>query len=241
MRIRPLFFLVLVFFVACSGLNSNLNNNDVGGDKGGVIDPSLSGSGITAPSAEDIAASQPITGQIRVTMHDAPIEDKKVSHVYITIREVQIGSEEKGWIVLNSTPQEYDLLTLVNDVTAALGGATIAAGTYDQIRLILSEENRVIAEGIEQKLKTPSGQQTGIKLDGPFTVGSGEIVSVELDFDAQESIHWNSGQGFMLKPVIKILSVVSADGLFGARQISADTGGVVALPDGAMIQIPPGA
>lgn len=216
MRLR-IYLLALLFISACSS------------------SPSLS------PSA-DLSPIEPNpTGKVRVRMHDLPIEGFDVQQVLITILRVEIGSEERGWTVVNDTEQTHDLLTLVDNVSVVLGEVELAAGEYDQIRLILSEENAVIADGVSQPLKVPSGQQTGIKLDGPFTIGSGQIVEIVLDFDAQKSIHWNRGQGFMLKPVVQIESVTSGGGSFISGDVRAGEGGVLSLPDGFELRIPPGA
>lgn len=180
-------------------------------------------------------------GKVRVEMHDSPVGDYNISKVFVNILRVEIGSEARGWEVVNDEPRTYDLLELVDSVTAALGDVVLEAGTYDQIRLILDEDNYVVADGERHPLKIPSGQQTGIKLDGPFTVETGQVVEITLDFDPQRSIHWNRGQGFMLSPVIQIESVVSASGAFFSGEVTAAEGGVIALPDGFQLAIPPGA
>ncbi|MEJ2507668.1 MAG: DUF4382 domain-containing protein, partial [Ignavibacteriaceae bacterium] len=58
----------------------------------------------------------------------------------------------------------FDLLQLRNGANVLLGDAELQAGSYTQIRLIVTSENYVIVQGIKTLLTIPSGIQTGIKL-----------------------------------------------------------------------------
>ena len=55
-------------------------------------------------------------------------------------------------------------------------------------------------------LSTPSGQQSGLKLQAHFEVLSGQTADLVLDFDACKSVvkAGNSGQ-FILTPVVSVL------------------------------------
>ena len=156
--------------------------------------------------------------------------------VYITIDDLQICSnkgEPSGsdcnWMSIGPPegrpfPQTYNLLKLVNGVTEAIGSGEFSAGEYNQVRLIIGlqpefetnllgdfhpEANYVILNDGNDTvvtLKVPSGPQTGLKLVHPFTVGSGEIKELVLDFDACKSVvkAGNSGK-YILKPTIKVI------------------------------------
>ena len=88
-------------------------------------------------------------------------------------------------------------------------------------------------------LKIPSGDQTGIKLVGQFTVSGDGPTSLTLDFDASKSVHHSRGQGYTLKPTIKIIEVVTSE--LAAKEIRAAEGGEVHLLGKAALRIPPGA
>jgi hypothetical protein len=140
---------------------------------------------------------------------DFPLNGDEISSVIIDIQEVQVYDKDGNSFIVNEEPIEVDLLMLVNNVTALIGEDLLPSGEYNEIRLILGNNNRVIADGDEEPLKVPSGQQSGIKIKGEFELKDGRITQVQLDFQADKSIHYNSGQGYILRPVIKITSAAS--------------------------------
>src|SRR6185369_8514400 len=75
-----------------------------------------------------------------------------------------------------------------------------------EIRLILmSSGNKFIREdGSVCELKTPSAQQSGLKIKLPntFTIESGLRYSVHLVFDIEKSVVEQGNGGCLLKPVI---------------------------------------
>lgn len=99
---------------------------------------------------------------------------------------------------------KFDLLTLQNGKTADLGVSELPAGHYGQIRLKL-ESASLVVNGEEQSLKVPSGAQSGLKINGGFEVVADKTLSLTIDFDAGKSLKETKGQGWILKPVIKLL------------------------------------
>jgi hypothetical protein len=125
------------------------------------------------------------------------------------------ATEETGsWVTLVDEAQAFDLLTLQNGVSAALGDALIEPGQYDQIRLIVSEAS-VVVDGETHDLDIPSGEQTGFKLSYDYEVVSGGSYELMLDFDAHESIRQRGNGQYALQPVITVA-------YFGAPQIHTD-------------------
>jgi hypothetical protein len=108
-----------------------------------------------------------------------------------------------------------------------LGEQELEAGVYRQIRLILGNDNTVVIEGEEYALQTPSGQQTGIKINIDAGIQNGFVYELALDFDANRSVVTTGqtpvGAPFLLTPVIRAYA-------------TAETGiisGVVATEDDA--------
>ena len=158
---------------------------------------------------------------------------------------------EAGWseIVL-ATPKKVNLLELTNGVLYELGEVALPAGTYQQIRLVLVDNkdrpmaNSVVPTGgAEIELKTPSGQQSGLKLNANVAVGAGETADVVLDFDACKSIVPRGNGDYNLKPVISVIPLISAGTISGyvdpallddGVEITAQSGGEVVkatIPD----------
>ena len=199
------------------------------------------------------SASSDGQGTLRMSLTDAPA---CYDHVYVTVQQVRVhqsGSADApdgGWIDIPlAAPQRVDLLTLTNGVLSELGQTELPAGTYHQIRLVLAANgnsapyaNAIVlagdATGTEIPLKTPSGQQSGLKLNAQLEVEANELLDVVLDFDACKSIvkAGNSGQ-YLLKPVIAVFPLVGTSGeavegyvapaIAAQASVSVQQGGVV--------------
>lgn len=208
-KAAPLMILViLIFFLwACGG----------GGSSGSATSSTSSGS----------------PGSLSLTMVDAP--GGTYQAVYVTIKEVQVcmrtmvpcdedDDDDCGcrWKTVATLNQTFNLLELVNGVVAALGTTDLAAGTYNQMRLLLHDEPDdslnlfddphpwpqylIDEDGDAQEMKVPSGYQTGIKLVHPFVIENNLTTELILDFDVARSVvkAGNSGK-YLLKPTIKVI------------------------------------
>jgi len=150
---------------------------------------------------------------------DAPLDWATVDEMRVTISGVEISRSEDSWLSLIDSVQEVNLLELQNNVFITLGVKEIAAGTYEQLRLILDvsepENNAIVfTDQSVQPFKVPSGGQTGIKIIGPIVVEEGKTTSVLLDFDAQSSVNELSNGDLLLKPTIKILDTLISENTY---------------------------
>ena len=155
---------------------------------------------------------------MRLALTDAPACG--YDHVYVTVQKVRVhksasaGDNEAGWseVVLNPA-QRVDLLSLTNGVLADLGQTPLPAGRYTQMRLVLAANDAgnpmanaiVPSGGSETALTTPSGAQSGLKMNVDIDVAANQLADFVLDFDACKSFVklGNSGR-FLLKPVIRV-------------------------------------
>ncbi len=150
------------------------------------------------------------TGTLEVMLHDAPADYEAVN-VFIESVEVNNAETDTGWVEINSPQQSFDLLELTNGAMAPLGSAQLEAGTYEQIRLILSRNGHsVVVDGVEHDLFVPSGEQTGIKLNVNAEIEPDITYTLLLDFDAARSVvergNEQSGIEYLLKPVVRATS-----------------------------------
>lgn len=158
----------------------------------------------------DSTGSDGSLGTMTVEMTDAPIDSADAVNVFIERLEVQsqdAEGEEAEWVVLSEPQQSYDLLELVNGATEVIGTRELEPGTYDQIRLILSQnDNSVVVDGTEHAMKVPSGPQTGVKLNINAEIQPDIEYVLLLDFDASRSVVAAGQPGnpvkYLLKPVI---------------------------------------
>lgn len=157
-------------------------------------------------------------GTVRVSMTDAPACHEEV---FITVEAVRFhanadasGGNTAGWHELRlPAPRRIDLLDLTNGALEELGSAPLPAGRYSQVRLVLAENTREqpLANAVTPRggatvpLKTPSGQQSGIKLQAHFEVEANKLVDVVLDFDACKSVVQRGNRAeYLLKPVVSV-------------------------------------
>lgn len=155
------------------------------------------------------------TGQLAVRLTDAPGDFVQSATVWVSSLYLIGGTDTtSSRIVISSTPARYDLLALQGGVTAALGTATIPVGDYSQMRLVVDSARVTLKSPLtfvgglsSAALQTPSGQQTGIKVNfsAPVHVAPGQTVLV-VDFDVSRSFVF-TGQasnptGVIFKPVL---------------------------------------
>lgn len=159
------------------------------------------------------------TGTLQVVLTDAPANYEAVM---IDIQEVRIHDDsdaeedDSGWRTINDEPIRLDLLELTNGTTEILGEEELEAGTYNQLRLILGDDNEIVVDGETIPLTTPSAQQSGLKLNIDAVIEGGIIYRLLLDFDASRSIvkAGNSGM-YILKPVIKTVNLAETGAIEG--------------------------
>ncbi|WP_321933000.1 DUF4382 domain-containing protein [Burkholderia cenocepacia] len=186
------------------------------------------------------------TGTLHVAMTDAP--SCGFDHVYVTVSQVRVNANanaadnDGGWSTVSlATPQKIDLLSLTNGVLADLGQTALPAGQYQQVRLVLAQNqgntlaNSVVPSGgTEQALATPSATQSGYKIIQPFTVQPNTLVDLVLDFNACKSIVQRGNGSYALKPVVTAVPTV-VSGAISGYVASAEAGATVYAEQGGKV------
>lgn len=175
-------------------------------------------------------SSDSSSGTLRVGITDAAVEG--VASVVLAISEVRVvpaGDESNTTgalprIVTFGTPHIVDVMQLQYQ-QQLLGEASIPAGAYSQVRLVLAANvagqepaNYVTYTSNPTQrvaLRTPSGQTSGLKLVGQFTVAAGQINTIVLDFNPSRAIV-QAGENLNLKPTgIRIMQLEQVLATFG--------------------------
>ena len=157
------------------------------------------------------------TGFIKVNLMDAPGDYQQVNLevIRIEIHASDNADSTSGWSVISEDTTYVDLLTLTEGNIAVLADSTLPAGTYTQVRLVLGEQNTVMVDSLLHGLDFPSGSQSGLKLNHPFTINDGALYEFTLDFDVDRSIHLTGNGQYKMKPVIRIVVDQTSGGLMG--------------------------
>nr|WP_250069137.1 DUF4382 domain-containing protein [Gelidibacter japonicus] len=187
-------------------------------------------------SDDDSAPDTQGKAKVSIKLMDAPGD---FEHVYIDIVDVMVKVNdnrdgEEGWQSLESiNTGVYDLLTLTGGVNVLLvDDFEVLSGTLNQIRLILGDHNTVVIDGVTHPLKTPSAQQSGLKIKINQTLLPNMAYTFLLDFEVDKSIvvAGNSGN-INLKPVIRASAEATTGTISGSillldvqTQISATNG-----------------
>lgn len=151
-------------------------------------------------------------GQLRMYLVDSPAS---YDSVVVVVKEVSVHSESQGWIVVNNTTRTFDLLRLTNGARAVLGEASLEAGTYTQVRLLLDAGSYVVVGGTRHPLTVPSGLETGIKLVHQFSIEANFLYELYLDFDANRSIVLTGNGTYQLKPTIRVTAAATTGTISG--------------------------
>lgn len=154
--------------------------------------------------------------RIEVWLTDAPGDFQEVN---IDLQGVEIHSNEndngRGWQSLEVTPASYDLLKLTNGQETLLGDLELPAGRLSQIRLILGENNTIKINDELFALRTPSAQQSGLKVQIKEVLAEGITYKILLDFDAAKSVIETGTGAYSLKPVVRALTAAQDGAIKG--------------------------
>ena len=173
-------------------------------DDTGSLQVQLSDMSTIAPGLSAVAA----VGELHVTGVEA---------INVTFSRVEVhssanaGDNDAGWQeVLDSSiavaERTFDLLLVASGNFAVLGLTTLAAGAYQQVRIVI-EDATITINGVTSPLSISSGAQTGLKLNHNFTIVDGQETSLTLDFDAEQSVNEQPADSgnFSMDPVIGVV------------------------------------
>jgi len=202
----------------------------------------------------DSGGTSTASGTLRLALTDAPACG--YDQVNVTIERVRIHTSataqdgDAGWSEMVLTPaKRVDLLTLTNGVLEELGSTSLPAGRYTQMRLVLGgsmgpgamANSLVPSGGSERPMETPSGTQTGLKMNVDIEVAANQLADFVIDFDACRSVvHAGHSGRYLLKPVLSVMPRVTtaSNAVEGyvAGAVAAGTTSVSLQKEGAVVR-----
>lgn len=170
------------------------------------------------------------TNLVTLKITDAPVDD--ADDVWVEFSSVTFKSADDEDFSFNLDPvQRINLMALQgSESQTLLENVEIPAGNYNQIRLAVNAEfdsvmdSYITINGTAYELRVPSGSQSGLKLNTPFTIAEGTNgMSVAddnsvytIDFDLRKSIVNPVGQpGYFLKPVLRLVQNINTGTISG--------------------------
>lgn len=213
---------------------------------------------------DDDFVPAPASGQLAIQVTDAPADLEIMRRAVVRVEQVLIhaeanaaapvgsasvggvGTGQSGWITLfdaarDGGPREFDLLRLRGGVTETLLQASLPAGTYRQLRLVVSGGEVVAQVGSETRtystangnLDVPSGESSGIKIpfaNDPIVVVGGLTTELLLDFDVARTFNAVGPPGdpsrFQIQPVIRGVNLSTAGRIAGIVRGDGGTPGL---------------
>ena len=167
-------------------------------------------------NSADMAKADPT---ITVRLVDAPGDYDAVN---VDIQDVMIKmdddtDDESGWMSLDVNPETVNLLDFTGGFNKVLVERfPIPVGTLSQMRLVLGDGNTIEMrnendESMAYDLKTPSAQQSGLKLKVDAEIEQGFTYDFVIDFDVEKSIvHAGNSDNIILKPVLYVSAEASS-------------------------------
>jgi hypothetical protein len=169
----------------------------------------LVGAALTGCSGGSASATFDGFGHVEVHLTDAPLNMADVESVFVTITGVILypgvdgmdDGEEPAPVPLMTTPEEFDLLTLMGGLTDLLAEDMVPAGFYQKVRMVVSEARVVFTNGDEEPLKIESHK---VDVVIPFEIEDGDEAMIQLDFDAAASVKVTAtgSEKYILRPVV---------------------------------------
>lgn len=194
-----------------------------------IVILSLMLAGIIFAACQDEYTNESKAGKLKIQLTDAPFPTDLVSEANVTIIKIEARKADREvgidpFITLSEKEMSFNLLDLTNGVTAGLVDLEIEAGSYDLIRLYVSDASITLSDGKSYNLKVPSGSQTGIKvfIEPSIVVTGGLTSELLLDIDVSQSFKLQGNinspagiKGFIFTPRIKATNVSTAGRLTG--------------------------
>jgi len=171
--------------------------------------------------------SSDATGTISFSMTDAPVDEADMVVIAMTEFELKPVDGRSFRRAVNEAGRKLNLLDFTDGKTALIiDNENVPAGDYEWLRIFFDMDAsyvRLEADGATYPLFMPSGEQTGYKLVGGFTVPANGTVEYILDFDLRKSLlsppglSGPSGENrtFLLKPTVRMMNAEETGGVFG--------------------------
>jgi len=160
------------------------------------------------------------TGSLQVMLKDSPFDDARA--VLVTFTQVSAhlsGADFQTLAFADDASSRTCDLKKLTDAQDVLGVGPLPSGHYTELRLQVSSarlyfDNPSAGAACAPAMEAPGGASAvvtipsgDVRLNREFDVMAGGSTSILLDFDGDRSILQTGAGGYMMTPVISIVSV----------------------------------
>lgn len=169
-------------------------------------------------------------GMLTLAITDAAVDS--ASEVWIQFTAIELKPASGPSVTISfDTPVDINLLTLQGSLSQDFfNNEMVPGGSYDWMRLLVNASNDgvldsyiVLDDGNAHELSVPSGNQTGLQINGGFSISANTEVAMTLDFDLRKSIVVANGK-YLLKPVLRLIENASSGSINGSIDSSLTMG-----------------
>lgn len=127
-----------------------------------------------------------------------------------------------------TTPKQVDLLDEQGgDSAVLLNGVDLNSGNYQSVRLLvdMSRSSITLGDGSVHPLVIPAGgDSSGFTLMSGFSAGSGDTVTLTVDFDLRQAIILSSGD-YLFEPALRLVNEAFSGEISGTVLNTLSIGG----------------
>lgn len=159
----------------------------------------VAGYALLGPGVAPSGAPGNGVGTLDVYLQDAPAANW--SHVYVTFDVIQVHPADAGnasdWTNVSLAQRTVDLASL-KSVSSLVGSATLKAGMYTQLRIVVASASGEMTNGTKVSFTVPSGE---LKTADPFNITTGQVTGLTIDINLSRSIV-DAGSTWIFTPVL---------------------------------------
>ncbi|WP_421763230.1 DUF4382 domain-containing protein [Ekhidna sp.] len=157
----------------------------------------------------DGSAEVSSNGKSSVAITDAAVDAENVNKVMLSVSEVRATANgETKTMASFDTPKEFNLMAYQNGETYFIGEGDLEAGTYSDIRFIISgatDSYIEMKDGTKESLEIPSGTTSGYKVNGTFDVAANTTTNIVADVDLRKALVFTGNNTFKLRPTARLV------------------------------------
>lgn len=155
--------------------------------------------------------SEATTGSVAVLVTDAPSDEFK--GIDVTVTGISLIDDEDNLIEIWSLPagQIINLLELETEAELFTLASDVPVGLYNKIRLHINAVELVNFDDSRIDVEVPASGKIDLNPRGKFIVTADETLVVQLDLDANKSIHLVNPNNYQLRPVVFVDVLTAVD------------------------------